>query len=51
MMKALSRLLLIFVKNPQPGKVKTRLARTIGDARALEVYKQLLEHTVQISRE
>jgi rSAM/selenodomain-associated transferase 1 len=51
MMKALSRLLLIFVKNPQPGKVKTRLARTIGDARALEVYRQLLKHTVQITRE
>ena len=38
-------LLMIFVKNPVRGKVKTRLAATIGDDRALKVYEQLLEHT------
>ena len=38
--------LLIFTKNPEAGKVKTRLAATIGDAEALRVYKQLLMHTV-----
>ena len=38
-------LLLIFVKNPALGKVKTRLAATIGDQRALQVYQQLLERT------
>lgn len=38
--------LLIFTKNPETGKVKTRLAATIGDAEALRVYKQLLMHTV-----
>lgn len=38
-------LLIIFVKNPVVGKVKTRLAATIGDERALQVYKQLLMHT------
>ena len=39
------RLLIIFVKNPIPGKVKTRLAATIGDQAALQVYEKLLEHT------
>lgn len=38
--------LIIFTKNPEAGKVKTRLAATIGDAEALRVYKQLLMHTV-----
>ena len=45
------QLLIIFVKNPQLGKVKTRLAATIGDHRALEVYVKLLKHTVAITRE
>lgn len=37
--------LLIFVKNAIKGKVKTRLASTIGDDVALEVYNRLLVHT------
>ncbi len=37
--------LLIFVKNIAEGKVKTRLAATIGYAAALSVYRQLLVHT------
>ncbi|EOR95537.1 Glycosyltransferase [Arcticibacter svalbardensis MN12-7] len=37
--------LLIFVKNAVKGKVKTRLAATIGDDAALEVYNRLLVHT------
>ncbi len=37
--------LIIFIKNPERGKVKTRLAATLGDDKALEIYKQLLEHT------
>ena len=32
------KLLMIFVRNPELGKVKTRLAKTVGDKRALEVY-------------
>ncbi|TGK13156.1 glycosyltransferase [Leptospira fletcheri] len=35
----------IFLKNPVLGKVKTRLARDIGDAAALEVYLDLVETT------
>ncbi len=42
-------LLMIFVKNPVPGKVKTRLAKTMGDVKALEIYHQLLAHTHHIT--
>jgi uncharacterized protein len=34
--------LLIFIKNPELGKVKTRLAATMGNEKALEVFKKLL---------
>jgi len=38
-------LLLVFLKNPELGMVKTRLAAGIGDAQALAVYQRLLEVT------
>lgn len=38
-------LLIIFTKNPEPGKVKTRLAKDIGDEKALKIYKLLLKHS------
>lgn len=41
--------LIIFIKNPQIGKVKTRLAATIGNEKALEVYQHLLKHTRNIT--
>ena len=41
--------LLIFVKNPELGKVKTRLASSIGVEAALEVYRNLLNHTRRIT--
>jgi len=41
--------LLIFTRNPQPGKVKTRLAATIGNEATLQIYKQLLLHTVSMT--
>lgn len=37
--------LIIFTRNPLLGKVKTRLAKTIGDEKALAIYKDLLAHT------
>jgi rSAM/selenodomain-associated transferase 1 len=43
--------LIIFVKNPVLGKVKTRLAAGIGDAKALEIYLQLLELTRDAANE
>jgi uncharacterized protein len=42
-------LLIVFVKNPVLGKVKSRLAVAIGDQRALAVYKILLHHTMRIA--
>ncbi len=41
--------LLIFVRNPVLGKVKTRLAATIGNEKALLVYSHLLQHTQTIT--
>jgi uncharacterized protein len=34
----MSKKIIIFQKNRLPGKVKTRLAKTIGDEKALEIY-------------
>ena len=42
--------LLIFVRHPEIGKVKTRLAKVIGDEKALEVYTELLSHTLKITK-
>ena len=39
------KLLIVFVKNIKLGKVKTRLANTIGDDGAFEVYKDLVSIT------
>lgn len=39
--------IIIFIKNPVRGKVKTRLAKDIGDDRALSVYCRLLDLTEQ----
>lgn len=37
--------LIIFVRNPVLGKVKTRIAATAGEKEALRIYKALLLHT------
>ncbi|WP_299119939.1 TIGR04282 family arsenosugar biosynthesis glycosyltransferase [uncultured Tenacibaculum sp.] len=44
-------LLLIFTRNPELGKVKTRLAKTIGDESALNIYKFLLNHTKEVTQD
>lgn len=44
-------LLLIFTRNPELGKVKSRLAKDIGDRSALEIYKILLGHTVTVTQQ
>ncbi|MDX1408690.1 MAG: TIGR04282 family arsenosugar biosynthesis glycosyltransferase [Saprospiraceae bacterium] len=41
--------LIIFVKHPQPGQVKTRLAATMGDAMAVSIYERLLHYTKEIT--
>lgn len=41
-------LILIFTRNPELGKVKTRLAASIGQENALQVYIELLQHTRKV---
>lgn len=41
--------LIIFVRNPELGKVKTRLAKKVGDAAALAIYLKLLSHTQAVT--
>lgn len=41
-------LIIIFARNPKLGKVKTRLAKTIGDFATLETYKILMKHTANV---
>src|ERR1700741_747851 len=46
--------LLVFVKYPEPGKVKTRLAKSIGKEKAARIYSAMAKtviHTVSKSRE
>jgi uncharacterized protein len=42
--------LIIFTRNPELGKVKTRLAATIGNEKALIVYQDLLRHTMNATK-
>ena len=43
-------LLIIFTRNPELGKVKTRLAKAIGEENALTIYKTLLDRTERTTR-
>ena len=43
--------IIIFTRNPELGKVKTRLAKTLGDQSALDIYKYLLLHTEKTIRD
>jgi rSAM/selenodomain-associated transferase 1 len=45
----LKSLLIIFYRNPELGKVKTRLAKTLGDEKALAIYLKLSSHTRAIT--
>lgn len=47
-MRNSTTLLITFTRNPELGKVKTRLAKGIGEKAALEVYIKLLEHTENV---
>lgn len=38
--------LVIFLKNPKLGNVKTRIAATLGDQKALDIYLELLDTTI-----
>lgn len=41
--------LIIFVRNLEKGKVKKRLAKSIGEDKSLEVYKYLLDYTKEVT--
>ncbi|MCZ8158161.1 MAG: TIGR04282 family arsenosugar biosynthesis glycosyltransferase [Leptospira sp.] len=41
--------LIIFAKNPRLGHVKTRIAKEVGDAQALQIYRSLLSRILEIS--
>tara|TARA_R110002073_G_scaffold89852_6_gene212505 strand:- start:24482 stop:25090 length:609 start_codon:yes stop_codon:yes gene_type:complete len=43
-------LLIIFTRNPELGKVKTRLAKSVGDQTALEIYQFLLNKTKEVTQ-
>lgn len=43
-------LIIVFTRNPELGKVKTRLAKTVGDVSALNIYTYLFEHTEKTIR-
>lgn len=38
-------ILVLFAKAPRPGRAKTRLAATVGDERAIAIYRELVEST------
>jgi len=42
-------LLIIFTRNPELGKCKTRLAASVGDETALAIYVFLLKHTQTVT--
>lgn len=42
---------MIFVKNPVKGQVKTRIAKVLGEDKALEIYKSLCIHTCRITKD
>ena len=50
-MEGKSRLLIVFVRNPAKGRVKKRLAASVGEEAALQIYQQLLEGLAAVLRE
>ncbi len=48
-MKKSNQALIIFARKPELGKAKTRLAATVGNKKALEIYFRLLTHTKLIT--
>jgi len=46
----MKRGLIVFAKEPLPGRVKSRLAATIGDIAAAELYQAMLRDVLNLSR-
>ncbi|HVG45629.1 MAG TPA: TIGR04282 family arsenosugar biosynthesis glycosyltransferase [Longimicrobium sp.] len=49
-MTAIPDAILVFVRAPEAGRVKTRLAAEIGEEAALRIYRRLAEHAVAEAR-
>ncbi|RYU93337.1 TIGR04282 family arsenosugar biosynthesis glycosyltransferase [Emticicia agri] len=47
----MQKAIIVFVRNPVLGKVKTRLAKGIGDVQALQVYTSLLKKTHKVIKD
>jgi len=45
-----SSILLVFLKFPEPGRVKTRLAATVGKDTATAIYKRLVRDVMEMAR-
>jgi len=45
-----ARTLLVFLKAPVPGKVKTRLAESLGPGKACEAYREMAREVFQAAR-
>ena len=43
----MTKIVLLFIKSPEKGKVKSRLAKAIGEDAALDVYKCLVWNTLE----
>ncbi len=50
-MKKKENALIIFARKPEEGKVKTRLAKTIGNEKTLQIYIKLLQHTRSVAKQ
>ena len=44
-----SCLLQVFLKAPEPGKVKTRLIPDLGEVAATEIHQKLVQHVLQVA--
>ncbi|CAG0985593.1 Undecaprenyl-phosphate 4-deoxy-4-formamido-L-arabinose transferase [Burkholderiales bacterium] len=45
------RILQVFARAPEPGKVKTRLARSLGDEPAADAYRDLALHALSVAKQ
>lgn len=43
--------LILMLKYPKPGEVKTRLVPALGETQACELYKTMVRHTLKIARQ
>jgi len=41
--------LVVFARNPALGKVKSRIAKLLGNEKALKIYHKLLDHTIYLT--